>query len=103
MKTSELTVLHVEYNDLDIAVTKFLRKKKLLKKTETFDSIAIMQWHNDSYYLHDNLDEIDEFERKWDKIDVESGDFEGKLDYILKWMAAEDVIEKAEYLIHVSW
>jgi len=111
MKTNTKTIIEVDSNDIDLAVTAFLLEKGILNKPDpnlrsweqknvNYECVAEQEWNNDSNYaftIEPNKPE------KYDADDIKNGDLMWKLSTILDWMCLEGVIEKGEYLVSVSW
>ena len=111
MKTNTKTIIEVDSNDIDLAVTAFLLEKGILNKPDpnvqsweqkrvNYESVAEQEWNNDSNYsftVEPNKPDEDDAE------DIAEGKLMWKLSVILDWMCLEGVIEKGDYLISVYW
>lgn len=96
MKTNTKTVREVDYNDLDEAITEFLKSKGVNKN---YECVAYEEWGNYESHSFDVDGDIDEA----DKTQILHGNLHYQTQNILNWMAEENVIENGEYLVSVYW
>lgn len=100
MNITKKVILEVDYNDLDRAVTAYLRSKGLIVKG-TYESVAYEEWNN--YASYDFKVCPDHKVRERDILDISAEKFNYNLDTILHLMAKDEVIPYGDYLVKVSW
>ena len=100
MKVTKRVVFEVNHNDLDKAITEFLKSKGI--KCEYYECVAYEEWCNDQSHSFNVTGKESEYEFNLE--DIRNREFSyGTTRSILNWMCAEKVIEPGEYLIDVSW
>jgi hypothetical protein len=103
MKTSIVTLIEVEYKELDEQVTKFLNSKGIKwqyeKKDQRYECVAEEEWGNDESHSFNVDGKVDEYSKE----EIIKGNLSFQLHGILDWMAAEGVIEKGTYKIDICW
>lgn len=101
MKSKKVTLIEVDYNELDKQVNKFLIKQGVKWKHagDRFECIAEEEWGNDQSHSFDVDGKIDADDKKR----ILGGEFSWQTGAILNWMAAEGEIPKGEYKIDVCW
>lgn len=101
MKYQTRTTNFVNYNDLDRAISEFL-KEKGAKNTE-FEVVAYEELGNDS----DKAFNIGKYD--WavpdekDKQEILRGNLYFRTGPILEWMCAEGKIPAGDYVVEISW
>lgn len=101
MKYQTRTTNFVNYNDLDRAISEFL-KEKGAKNTE-FEIVAYEELGNDS----DKAFNIGKYD--WavldekDKQEILRGNLYFRTGVILEWMCAEGKIPAGDYVVEISW
>ena len=111
MKTNKVSLVEVDYNEIDKAVTDFLRKKKILNEPDpnvewwkqkkiNYECVAYEEWGN---YQSHTIDIEAEMPEQYDMDRLNKGNLHYHLRTILNWMCCENEIEAGEYLISVSW
>ena len=95
-------VFEVDYNDLDEAITDFLKSKSFTNRNFEkygYESIAENEWSNDCQHSFIVQPELpDEYDQK--RLNDNDAPCTGTL---LNWMCADGLIEAGEYLVTVSW
>jgi hypothetical protein len=98
------TIIEVDYDDVDEAVSKFLIEKGVkLKKGETkfyYESVAYQEWSNSESHDFDVSKKLPTPDKQQK---ILNGDLMWSLRTILDWMCAEERIEPANYYIAISW
>lgn len=103
MKTVTKTIIEVNYNDLDEAITKFLKSKGFSDKNFDqcgYESAVENEWSNDqshSFAVDGKIysyqqEQVDR--KKWGKLSTRT---------LLNLMFNEGLIESGEYIVDVSW
>ncbi len=96
MKTTIVSCIEVDYNDLDESITEFLKNKG---RDDQYECVAYEEWGN--YESHDF--DIDGDVNEDDKKRILTGDLHFQTSSILNWMAEEGIIEKGNYKIDIFW
>lgn len=102
MKTKTVTLIEVEYNDLDDQITKFLNEKGIKwkhPKDARFECIAEEEWGNDESHALDVDGKVDDYDKK----EILAGELSWKTAAILNWMASEGVVPKGTYKVDICW
>ncbi len=101
MKIDTKTIHSVNYNDLDRAISDFLKEKG--GKNCEFEVVAYEELCNDTAKTF-NIGEYD-----WavpdedEKEEILGGKLHFKTSSILEWMSAEGKIPSGEYVVKISW
>lgn len=99
MKVNKKTIFEVNYNDLDKAVTEFLKSKGINCGKYGYECMDKNEWGNDeSHGFNVKKQKLDSYD--------ESGLTENRIPGlygILNWMCLEGMIEEGEYLVDVCW
>ena len=99
MDVTKKVVFEVDYNDLDKAITEFLRSKGVQKE---FEIVAYEELHNDMSKTY-NIGKYDwSVLREGDKEEILHGDLHYQTNTILDWMFQDGLIEAGEYLVKIS-
>jgi hypothetical protein len=100
MKSSTVTLIEVDYHELDETVTKFLKEKQIKwHSDEQYQCVAEQEWGNDQSHCFTVDGDVDE-----DCIQrIKDGRLGWSLGNILNWMASEGALAKGEYKIDVCW
>ena len=109
MKVIERSTYVVEYDELDRAVTEFLKSKgpsdkspdafDYLRGMGTYSCVECEEWGNDSY--HDFTVEAKDAHKELEGRHVSLLKY--RLYVILNWMCAEGEIKPGEYSVNVCW
>lgn len=103
MKVNKKVIFEVYYNDLDRAITQFLKSKDgnfTFLDGSRYESVSENEWSNDSCYNFNVTGQLSDSNRKI----IEEGIFDGlSTRLILDWMCEQGEIEPGEYIIRVSW
>ncbi len=92
-------VIEVDYNDLDEAVTTFLKLKNFSDRNfdkHGYECIAVNEWSNYQSHTFTVSPNIPDDDEKNDIGGMGTGE-------ILDWMCAENLVEAGEYLVNVCW
>lgn len=100
------TVIEINYNDLDKAITEFLKSKGYSRKNFDkygYECVAENEWGN--YQAHTfTIGKYDwAIPDEDDRNNMLKGEHVLSTDEILEWMCAEKLIEPGEYLVEVFW
>ena len=106
LKSETKTIISVDYNDVDNAITAFLLEKDALTKSmrsermrerkPRYECVAENKWGNDSEHeIEVEAKDLDEDDKK-DMTYVSTGD-------ILDWMCFEGRVKAGTYLINICW
>jgi len=99
LKINTKTVNEVDYNDVDQAITEFL-KSKGFDPGRQYDCVCEEEWQNDmkkEWKIEPRLPETYDLKR------YAECKFSYRTRSILDWMCADGLIPAGNYLIDVSW
>ncbi len=102
LDVTKRVVLEVDYNDLDEAITTFLKSKSFTNNNFEkygYESVAENEWTNDcqhSFGVSARLPDESTLKRLNENREPSTG-------ALLDWMCADGLIEPGEYLVTVSW
>lgn len=99
MKTRTVTLIEVDYSDLDEQVTKFLTSKEIDCGKSGYECVAEQEWSNDESHSFDVDGKVDKGSLK----EIQKGEFGWQLRTILNWMASEGVVPKGTYKVDICW
>lgn len=101
MKYQTRTTNFVNYNDLDRAISEFLKEKGA--KNTQFEVVAYEELGNDSDKAF-NIGKYDfSLPDESDKADILNGKLHYQTGRILEWMCAEGKIPAGDYVVEISW
>lgn len=93
------TIIEINYNDLDTAITSFLKEKGYSEKNFNkygYECIAENEWCNYQSHSFDVAPNMPTPEELEDLGSLSTGE-------LLDFMCAEGKIEAGEYLVEISW
>lgn len=102
MKTTQTTVVELDYDELDKKVTKFLKEKgvKWQEHRTKYECLSEEEWGNDQSHAFavdgKNVD-------KYNKKEILAGNFSFQLPTILDWMVKDGALPAGTYKIDVCW
>lgn len=102
LNTTTKTVKEVDYNDLDKAITDFLKSKNFTNKNFDkygYECIAENEWSN---YQSHSFPVEPELPDKFELKELKEGELPST-SCLLNWMCADGLIEKGEYLVDIFW
>ena len=100
MKTTSVTVLKVNYNELERCINEFLKSKDY--KGEEFEFVSDHECGNDSDHEF-KVEPISDLDLKSLTASIKKGKLTWATHRILDYMCKEKVIEPGTYLVQVCW
>lgn len=101
MKITTKTIHEVDYNDLDEAISEFL-KEKGAAKTE-FKIVAYEELGNDSAQTFSIGGYDWAVPKEKEKAEILKGKLHYKTSSIMEWMCSEGKIPSGDYVIEICW
>jgi hypothetical protein len=101
MKFTTKTTHHVDYNDLDEAISEFLKEKGATKTN--FEIVAYEELGNYTAKTF-NISKYDwAFPSEEEKQEILDGKLHWRTGKIMEWMHAEEKIPAGDYIVKINW